>query len=115
MDYCCDNKFEVRTNGGSQYGMNLNTASCGCRRWNLTGLPYVHVIAYIDNRGLNFIYFVNACYKKKAYEKAYVKEINPMNRHEEWRKTGHLTLEAPAGRNIPGGPKKARRRPPDEI
>ncbi|PON34557.1 Zinc finger, PMZ-type [Parasponia andersonii] len=86
-------RFEVRYSGGSQYMVDLNASKCGCRRWDLTGLPCMHAIACIDNRGLKMVDFVNDCYKKTTYEKAYNEIRNPMNGPAEWRKTDHTPIK----------------------
>lgn len=108
-------KFEVRFFEGAQYMVNLNTTTCGCRRWGLTSLPCVHAIVCLDNRVLKALDFVNARYWKPTYEKVYTEVINPMNGPEFWKKTGLTPVQALVLKNPPSRLKKLRRTEPNEV
>lgn len=115
MDYCGNMRFEVRCPYDSQYEVDLNDSKCGCKRWDLSGLPCAHTIACIDSRGLKMVDFVNDYYKKTLYEQAYSGVISPMNGPAEWKKSSYTPVQEPEERNQPGRPKTKRCREPGEI
>ena len=59
--------------------------------------------------------YVAECYKKEAYMRAYIHQINPINPIEQWPKTGKTPLGMPPQRAEPGRPKKLRRVEHDEV
>lgn len=59
--------------------------------------------------------YIDDCYKKETYMKAYKHQIFPMNPIEQWPKTGLTPMGMPPNRAKPGRPKKLRRVEHDEV
>lgn len=51
--------------------LDLNTWTCGCRRWNLTGLIFHHAIFVMNKIGHHPIDYIHVTYFAKAYRKYY--------------------------------------------
>ncbi|KAL3520854.1 hypothetical protein ACH5RR_019003 [Cinchona calisaya] len=58
--------------------------------------------------------FVNQFYSKNAFVRAYEPAIEPMNGPNAWPNSKRDPIHAPKKLKLPGRPKKARRREPDE-
>ncbi|KAL4590926.1 hypothetical protein LXL04_003873 [Taraxacum kok-saghyz] len=54
-------QFEVN-NGYDGYAVNLNNRTCGCRAWQLTGIPCVHGVAAISYLHRNHEEYVAECH-----------------------------------------------------
>ena len=63
---------------GKRYVVSLEEMSCGCRMWDLTGIPCPHAISAIVEAEKNPLDFVDACYSKEKYMKAYNPIIYPV-------------------------------------
>lgn len=59
--------------------MNLMNKTCGCRRWDLTGIPCYHVISCINKMDYIVEDYVHECYSTKKYKKSYSDVVYPMN------------------------------------
>ncbi|XP_062117237.1 uncharacterized protein LOC133831059 [Humulus lupulus] len=114
-EYCGDGKFEVRCYFGDRYCVDLNTKTCSCRRWQLTGIPCSHGISCMEDRDINPELLVHECYNKTTYLKIYGYVVNPLNDPEAWRKTSLDPPRAPPFRTLPGRPKKLRTMEPGEV
>ncbi|KAH7833554.1 hypothetical protein Vadar_007510 [Vaccinium darrowii] len=86
--YTCNNKFEV-CGPTRQYKVDLAHKICGCRRWDLNGIPCVNTVAAYNLFDQDPLNHVHQCYNKETYLKTYT------------------NMRA-------GRPKKARRREPKE-
>ena len=94
--------------------MNLKERTCGCRRWDLTGVPYTHAIfAILYDRGKPEDY-VDDYYTVQTYMKAYGLMIHPMPSMDQWGRIEQEPVLPPHARVQPGRPKKLRRRGTDE-
>ena len=69
--YAGYNEFQVNTVSGNRFGVDLNNWTCGCRRWELNGIPCHHVISAINRLGLDPYDFVDAAYSIKSYAQCY--------------------------------------------
>jgi len=58
--------------------------------------------------------YVDLCYSIEMYKKAYAPIIYPMPSEEQWVKTAHDVLDPPRSRSMPGRPRKATVKGPDE-
>lgn len=79
--YAGYNQFEVTTANGSKFVVDLENKSCGCKRWDLSGIPCHHVISCLIRMGYNVDDYVDVCYSTTNYRKAYSGIIFPMNGH----------------------------------
>lgn len=82
-----EDQFEVTTENGTKFAVDLRNKTCGCRRWDLTGVPCVHVIACINKVGYDVEDYVDECYSTRNYRNAYSGIVHPMNGHPQWEKT----------------------------
>ena len=114
-EYCGDLKFEVRTMYHDQFRVDLVGKTCDCNRWNLSGIPCMHAIACMHQRALNPMDFVDDCYKKAAFVKAYSPIVHPMPGPSMWKKSASNPPIPPQEKKLPGRPKKQRRKEPEEL
>ncbi|XP_076910448.1 uncharacterized protein LOC143568095 [Bidens hawaiensis] len=94
--------------------VDLNNKTCTCRKWDLTGIPCVHVYAVAGFRKVNVEEYVHAYYTKKMYIKSYEFTIPPFPSEKYWLAV-HLPLDPPPVKVGPGRPKKNRKKDPHEL
>ncbi|KAL3502288.1 hypothetical protein ACH5RR_036737 [Cinchona calisaya] len=99
---------------GEKFVVDLEKQVCDCRRWELTGIPCSLAVCCISLTGEEPESFVNQCYSKDAYVRAYEPAIEPMNGPNAWPNSKRDPIHAPKKLKLPGRPKKSRRREPDE-
>ncbi|XP_023740545.1 uncharacterized protein LOC111888649 [Lactuca sativa] len=103
-------EFEVFS-GNERYVIDLNQRSCGCRSWQLTGIPCVHVISTISPLNLDVEAFVSNSYTKAFFLSSCEYNIHPLNHSSEWpRVEGLHTILHPLRRRLPGRPCVKRKR-----
>jgi hypothetical protein len=112
--YAGDDMFEVTGPDGRQFVVNMRRKSCGCRVWEMSGIPCVHACAAIRHSCKNAEDYVDEYFTVEMYKKAYEPVIYPMPSQEQWIPTQHDKLEPPVSRVAPGRPKKVRKRQVDE-
>ncbi|XP_074356580.1 uncharacterized protein LOC141696324 [Apium graveolens] len=100
--------FEVTTVNGSKYTVNIGHRSCGCKKWDLSGIPCHHGIDCLNRLGANVDEYVDPIYYEENYRKAYSGIIYPMNGHTEWERC-NMVMKPPMVEKQPGRPKKRRR------
>ncbi|XP_027067651.1 uncharacterized protein [Coffea arabica] len=74
-----DWKYEVRCMYGDRYTVNLASRTYSCRRWELNDIPCAHAMSAIVLTKEPPENFVNECYSKEAYMRAYGPIIHPFN------------------------------------
>jgi hypothetical protein len=111
--YASDDLFEVEQ-GRRMYVVDLRKRTCGCRKWEMTGIPCAHAHSAITFRGHKLEDYVDRFYSIKMYMKAYAPMIYSVPSEEQWIRTNHYVLEPPRLRVTPSRPWKARTRAPDE-
>ena len=102
--------YEIRCMYGEQFVVNLRKRTCSCRRWDLNGIPCSHAISAINRLGEKPESFVDQCYSREAYLKAYEPVIFPLNGPNLWKKVSHQDILPPEAIKLPGRPKKARKK-----
>lgn len=107
--YAGDDMFEVSGPTGKQFVVNMRRRTCGCRVWQMTGIPCVHACAAIRHSCKDATDYGHDFYSLEMYKKAYEPIIYPMPSEEQWIKTQHEELEPPVARVTPGRPKKLRK------
>ncbi|KAI8530939.1 hypothetical protein RHMOL_Rhmol11G0099000 [Rhododendron molle] len=113
-DWCGELNFQVRCPYG-QYTVDLRAMTCTCRKWDLCGIPCTHAIAAIQNRKHDAESYINACYSKENYARAYHTLIMPINGKDMWPKTGFTPVLPPLEKRKLGRPKMDRRIDPSEY
>ena len=95
--------------------VNLDTRSCDCRRWDVSGLPCRHACAVISYMRLHVEDFIAENHTKAAYKRTYDMVIQPIPSPNFWPQD--LTEEVclpPSARKQPGRPPVNRIRHPFE-
>ncbi|XP_074336317.1 uncharacterized protein LOC141673465 [Apium graveolens] len=92
--------------GGHEVVLDLKERSCACRKWQLTGIPYFHVVVCIHFQKLDPQDFIHPCYNKETYMHVYSHILEPISGDPYWEVT---EVEEPLPllkRTTPGRPKK---------
>ncbi|KAH7863977.1 hypothetical protein Vadar_024284 [Vaccinium darrowii] len=108
-----NNKFEV-SGSTRQYKVDLEHKICGCRRWDLNGIPCVHAVAAYSLFDKDPLDHVHQCYSKETYLKTYTNMLAPLNGKELWTTATTQQMLPPDVCRRSGRPKKVRRREPKE-
>ncbi|KAL4565604.1 hypothetical protein LXL04_029706 [Taraxacum kok-saghyz] len=109
-------KFNINVSVGMQrYAVDLEKRECGCRSWQLSGIPCVHGMAAISSLNLNPEDFVAECFTKAAFLRAYEYSIHPLNDSSMWQGGEDQTMVLPPRRRrMPGRPCVKRKRAQSE-
>ncbi|KAI8572928.1 hypothetical protein RHMOL_Rhmol01G0239000 [Rhododendron molle] len=97
-----------------QFRVDLKKGTCGCRKWELSGIPCVHACAAYSKLELEPMDFVHDCYKVQTFLHTNENVMCPINGRELWPSTGSQVLLPPDVKKRAERPKKVRRREPDE-
>ncbi|XP_035836473.1 uncharacterized protein LOC118484716 [Helianthus annuus] len=124
--------YHVQWNGGEYYEVsgkpnharvvNLDTRTCSCRGWEITGLPCRHVVAALwcmaENRGRvgAIESWAHPVHTMERWRLVYSHKINPLNGRALWTKIELPTIiTPPKHHNQVGRLKKLRKRSEAEI
>lgn len=110
-----NDQFEVSGPNSMQFKVHLANKTCGCRKWELSGIPCIHAIASLNFLNLDIYDYVHECYKVDTYLRTYNHFINPINGRDMWPTTDNPTLLPPDVQKRVGRPKKARKRELEEL
>nr|XP_043616054.1 uncharacterized protein LOC122587970 [Erigeron canadensis] len=88
------NKFEVR-NSRYAYSVDMDTGTCDCRMWELSGIPCVHVVQAIYKQNKEPEDFVAIWFRKCHYKYAYESYLNPVGGMDTWRTFLELNVPLP--------------------
>ena len=95
--------------------VDLRNRTCSCRRWELNRIPCTHAVNAIARTREEPEVFIDQCYSKNAYLRAYQYIIYPINGENLWEKVNWDPLLPPETIRLPGRPKKARRKDQIEV
>ncbi|KAL0409502.1 UNVERIFIED_CONTAM: hypothetical protein Sradi_1884600 [Sesamum radiatum] len=109
-----DKHYQVSCFDGTQYSVDLENATCGCRKWDLSGIPCKHAISAIFCQGENIENYTHQCYRVEKYLQVYEHAILPINGRKEWKKSDFVPPVPPNLVKKVGRPKKTRKLEPDE-
>ncbi|KAL0322496.1 UNVERIFIED_CONTAM: hypothetical protein Sangu_1868900 [Sesamum angustifolium] len=109
-----DKHYQISCFDGAQYSVDLENATCGCRKWDLSGIPCKHAISAIFCQGENIENYTHQCYRVEKYLKVYEHAILPINGRKEWKKSDFVPPVPPNLVKKVGRPRKTRRLEPDE-
>ncbi|KAE8691274.1 hypothetical protein F3Y22_tig00110890pilonHSYRG00380 [Hibiscus syriacus] len=84
------------------------------RRWELCGIPYPHACCAIWHTGRDPDKFLHSYYHKDTYNKAYKYALQPINGPHDWNKSEIDPVLPSVDRDMPGRPKKNRKKQKDE-
>lgn len=111
--YAGNGLFEVE-HRNHQYVVDLRARTCGCRKWDMTGIPCAHAFSTILYDGGKPEDYVHPYYSRDMYILSYEPIIHPMPSEDQWIPTMYDPVEPPNVRVQPGRPKKLRIRQVDE-
>jgi hypothetical protein len=107
--YAGDGFYEI-TDKQKQYVVNQVTRTCGCRQWDMTGIPCAHAMCAIWLDGGEPMDYVSHWYTVDMLKKAYEPIVYPMPGEEQWTKTNCEHIDPPVVRIQPGRPRVVRTR-----
>ncbi|KAL9686599.1 hypothetical protein QQ045_030992 [Rhodiola kirilowii] len=106
--------FQVARNIWDGHVVDLESYTCDCNLWDLTGIPCVHACAAIFHINGEPDHYVHQSLKKEKFIMAYEASINPMPGPTEWPQVDGAIVLPPLFRKQPGRPRKKRIREVDE-
>jgi hypothetical protein len=112
--YAGDGLFEVDYKG-RKFVVNLPSKTCGCRKWDVNGIPCAHAISSIWLGGGNPEDYLSPYFGKEMYLKVYAPIIYHVPSEEQWVRTDQPKIEPPKSRATIGRPKKVRNRGQEET
>ena len=84
------------TSGQQTHAVNLELETCGCRKWDLSGIPCNHAISAINKAKRKSEDYVSKFFKKDFYAAAYEPMIFPVPGEHDWTRTPGPDIEPPA-------------------
>lgn len=105
--------FEV-THSGNMFAVNLESKTCTCRSWDITGIPCIHAIGAIHFMKHDPADYVSDYFTVEAYKKTYSFGLGALNGEQMWPIADGYPVQPPHVRPMPGRPKKKRRKDRDE-
>lgn len=100
---------------GTKYSVDLKNHTCGCRKWDLCGIPCNHALCAIYTQKLDYHDFINIYYSIETYKKVYAPVIIPINGRNEWQASAYVSPLPPMFERSVGRPKKVRKTKSDEL
>ncbi|PWA41030.1 hypothetical protein CTI12_AA561450 [Artemisia annua] len=105
--------LEVRS-GAQAFAINLTNHTCSCRLWQLSGVPCIHAVAAYMHVSRDADEGVSHWYSQEMWANAYQFSIRPVLGSLFWIRTNNDPPLPPIVRKMPGRPRKARVKAPDE-
>nr|XP_051229278.1 uncharacterized protein LOC127347092 [Lolium perenne] len=109
------NLWQVSRGVESTYVVDLDARTCGCRRWDMTGIPCSHAISAIYKSRQQPEDFVHDFFKKPMYLEAYNPVIYPVPSEDQWRKTDTVDIDPPVFKIEKGRHQTKRRKGKFEV
>ncbi|KAG8366125.1 hypothetical protein BUALT_Bualt17G0043300 [Buddleja alternifolia] len=109
-----DRHYQISYIDCNQYSVDLEKGTCGCKKWDLSGVSCVHAISAITSLGEHIEDYVHQCYRVETYNKFYGHAIMPINGRSEWKKSDFIPPLPPNLGRSAERPPVARRRESDE-
>lgn len=83
--YSGEFEFQITGGGdnGSKHAVDLRLRTCTCRRWQLSGIPCVHALCAIRNKGAEPALFVDDHLMPSTYLDSYNPIIHPIAGHDD--------------------------------
>ncbi|KAH7840675.1 hypothetical protein Vadar_020101 [Vaccinium darrowii] len=95
-------KFEVDCHDQT-YMVDLKAMTCGCRMWDLIGIPCMHAVSAITLNKQKPDEYIHPCYTRDTYLNVYKYMINPIPGKHDWVETSTDPIQPPVmsweGRN----------------
>nr|KAJ0228597.1 hypothetical protein LSAT_V11C100013270 [Lactuca sativa] len=107
-------QYEVRI-GNDGYAVDLNNNTCGCRSWQVSGIPCVHAVAAISYLNRNAEDYVAPWFHTTMFFTCYNHTINPLNGSSMWPEAPYMKPLPPQKRRLPGRPTLKRKKDQSEM
>ncbi|XP_074266116.1 uncharacterized protein LOC141588582 [Silene latifolia] len=101
--------FEVEYHQ-ERYVVDLNAKTCGCKKWDIAGIPCPHIFACLTKKRLEPEDYCHQVYTKETYLKAYDNMVKALPGPKQWEHTEHPQPAPPTYRKMPGRPNSKKRR-----
>ncbi|CAI9292586.1 unnamed protein product [Lactuca saligna] len=108
-----EEEYEVKL-AHEVYVVHLESKTCGCRAWQLSGIPCVHAIAAILYLNGNAEDYVAVWFKTSMFGSCYRYPVKPINGANMWLDVLFDPILPPRRRRMPGRPKVNRMKCPTE-
>ncbi|KAL4302903.1 hypothetical protein GQ457_10G015980 [Hibiscus cannabinus] len=109
-------KYQVSEGPLNQHAVDLENGTCSCRKWDITGIPCIHVVSVMSLNNQRPESFVHTCYKSTTQQQIYSHFIQPMRGSNQWVKdTSCEPVIEPNLRRPPYRRKKKRVKEADEA
>ncbi|KAL6178129.1 hypothetical protein ACLB2K_049648 [Fragaria x ananassa] len=92
---------------GSQNAVNLDLHTCTCKRWQLSGIPCVHIICCIRFKKQDVALYCHDYLMCTTYMQAYTPVINLIVGEDDWEPVDY-SIASSLFNKLPGKPKKKR-------
>ncbi|XP_024016226.1 uncharacterized protein LOC112089707 [Eutrema salsugineum] len=99
------------------YRVDFSDHTCGCRKWQMTGIPCIHAACVITAKKQKVDDYVSKFYTTKMWIETYQTGLESVQGMKLWPRTGRLPVLPPPWRNRPRGrpPNYARRKGVNET
>lgn len=93
--------YKVHVPNEDQCVVNMGRKECGCRKWELTGIPCKHVVAAINYKNEDGIgvgipeEWVHAAYRLETWARMYSFKINGYSSRKYWTRIDSTTVIIP--------------------
>lgn len=103
-------EVECKGGGGYRYVVNLETRTCTCREWQVSGKPCSHAISFTTYlRGASLETYVHDYFTVERFRVAYHQLIHALPVMSQWPNSDHeFFLHPPILRKTAGMPRKGR-------
>ncbi|XP_021753878.1 uncharacterized protein LOC110719266 [Chenopodium quinoa] len=109
-----EREFEVRDRH-VKFPINQDLMTCGCGKWQGSGIPCKHGLRVIYHQRLEPTNFISTYFKGAAYKATYARHIHPMANPTHWPSFDVPQILPTNVKRSAGRPTKQRRRAPHEA
>ncbi|CAN1752442.1 hypothetical protein LINPERHAP1_LOCUS4737 [Linum perenne] len=86
--------FEVSVENARMV-VDLNTCTCICRKWELSGILFMHAVSSIYHLMGVLEKYVDELFHVSTYVNSYGFHIIPIVGHQAWKQSGRVAIKAP--------------------
>lgn len=95
--------------------VNMLSKNCTCRQWQLDGVPCIHAMSAITQRGESLEQYCNLCYLVSTSRAIYEPIIHPLPDKRMWDHSPIIPLLPPRDWGPSGRPQVNKRKDPSEA
>nr|KAJ0199764.1 hypothetical protein LSAT_V11C600331860 [Lactuca sativa] len=111
VEWCGDEKYQVKGPWNDQHVVDMHERVCSCRKWELTGIPCRHVISVLYNK----VDHGECVHWLQTWKTAYGYKVEQIKGRTLWpRSECPMQITPPPHSNQPGRPKRKRRQSREE-